>query len=57
TLSTLADAIGSTIVGANGNSAEILTSASQGAEIGKNAVEHNFALDMVMNNPDVDWIA
>ncbi|WP_179109957.1 hemagglutinin repeat-containing protein, partial [Rodentibacter ratti] len=51
-LSTLAGAIGSTIVNANGNSAEILSSANQGAEIGKRAVEHNNMADDI--SPSVE---
>ncbi|OOF36044.1 hypothetical protein BKK48_07980 [Rodentibacter heidelbergensis] len=44
-LSTLAGAIGSTIVSGNGNGVEILSSSNQGAEIGKRAVEHNNMAD------------
>ena len=43
-LSSLAGAIGAGIANGNGSGTEVLTSANQGAEIGKRAVENNYVM-------------
>ena len=49
-LSSLAGAIGAGIANGNGSGMEILTSANQGAEIGKRAVENNYLYNGEVNS-------
>ena len=63
-LSSLAGAIGAGVVSGNGSGTEILTSANQGAEIGKRAVEHNAvaqgdihsAYQRLLNGEDIEVV-
>ena len=63
-LSSLAGAIGAGIANENGSGTEVLTSANQGAEIGKRAVEHNAvaqgdihsAYQRLLNGEDIEVV-
>ena len=63
-LSSLAGAIGAGIANGNGSGTEVLTSANQGAEIGKRAVEHNAvaqgdihsAYQRLLNGEDIEVV-
>ncbi|NYA28228.1 VENN motif pre-toxin domain-containing protein [Haemophilus haemolyticus] len=54
-LSSLAGAIGAGIANGNGSGTEVLTSANQGAEIGKRAVEHN-AVNQEQSGTDEEFL-
>ena len=54
-LSSLAGAIGAGIANGNGGGTEVLTSANQGAEIGKRAVEHN-AVNQEQSGTDEEFL-
>ena len=63
-LSSLAGAMGAGIANGNGSGTEVLTSANQGAEIGKRAVEHNAltqgnihsAYQRLLNGEDIEVV-